>query len=60
MPVRAESEARLLEASVEVLSLEAVGGLQKLLTPEAIQAATRTRPGAQGVSRHTAYRRWPD
>jgi hypothetical protein len=60
MPVRPESEARMLEACISVLSLEAIDGLQKLLTPEAIQAATRSAPGAQGVSRHTVYRRWPD
>jgi hypothetical protein len=60
MGVREESRMRLLDAALALLCRNAVRGIEKLLSPEALQDATRAQPGAQGVSRHTVYRLWPD
>jgi hypothetical protein len=59
MRVRDTSKAQLLDAGLVLLSSEAVGGVQKLLSPEALQEMTR-ESNADGVSRHTAYRLWED
>lgn len=58
--VREDSRRCLLDAALELLCRDAVNGIEKLLTPEALQEATRAQVGAQGVSRHTAYRLWPN
>lgn len=57
--MRATSKAQLLDAGLVLLSSDAVGGVQKLLSPEALQQKTRESDG-DGVSRHTAYRLWED
>lgn len=57
MPVRDVSKEQLLQAGVRLLTSGAVVGVQKLLTPEALQEGSR-RDHGNGVSRHTAYRLW--
>ena len=56
--VRRLSEQRLLRSGVRALNTRALDGIRRVLGPDALEAAS-TEGGRATVSRHSAYRLWP-